>query len=268
MLSRTIADSKKLSEVSERAALVYLLLLPQHDGEGLIEADALSLLVAAGRFAISHGWTQDDLEAVRAELVKAELWVLKDGPHGEAAEYANWQNHQRLDKIGRGSSIAPDSDETPGNYGKTSADYGETPALKGREGKGSRREGEVEAPAAFHVDDELPRIRRSFARAFEQVTKSPFTIKPADLETFRLAAQLGTCRPWPDDTDLLAEIVRTLEGMQRRGVRYSVRTAINHLGESWDEPPAQRQNGKDPFPEVVYEDFTGRGQRGAVDAAD
>lgn len=123
-------------------------------------------------------------------------------------------------------------------------------------------------PAAFHVDDELSRVRRSFARAFERVTKTPFTTKPADLDTFRLAAQLGTCRPWPDDHALLAEIVRTLEGMQRRGVRYSVRTAINHLGESWDEPPAQRQNGKDPFPEVVYEDFTGRGKRGTADATD
>lgn len=247
ILSRTIVDSKKLSGVGERAALVYVLLLPQHDGEGMIEADGLSMLVGCGRFALAHSWSTGDMDAAREELVGAGLWKVGDGPHGDAALYVGWENHQRLDKIGRGTRLS--ESETPGNSGETMAQLRRNSGLeeKGREVE-DEVEGEVNGNGSGHT---LADIRGTFGMAFEEVTQSPATLSPKDLEAAREALELGTCDRFPD---LKREFVRTLRGLKSKNLRMSLRAVLNNLGSDWGtekaanarKTPRPRREG-DPF---------------------
>lgn len=253
LLSRTIVDSKKLATVSERAALIYVLLLPQHDGEGMVEADDLSMLTGCGRFALAKKWTLEAMSGAREELVAAGLWQMSDGPHGDAAEFVGWEDHQRLDKIGRGSRLSG---------GRTTAISGATPAISGATlaQLRPRREEEVEDEVEGEEEGKrngvpsLPRhdasdIRAAYSRAYETVTKAPALLKPADIQVIQSAIDLGTLERFPD---LEAEFVRTLRGLQSKKLGMSCKATINCAGGDWtkDEPhkrtaPVRREG--DPF---------------------
>lgn len=109
--------------------------------------------------------------------------------------------------------------------------------------------------AVFHVDEEASRIRRCWARAFEATTGKPCVLRPGDVAAIESAASLGSCREWPTDEVLTAELARTLAGMAKRSLPMKARVAIDHLNESWEDRP-KRTNGHDAFPEPAYQDFT------------
>jgi hypothetical protein len=174
LLSRTIVDSKKLATVGERAALVYVLLLPQHDGEGMIEADDLSMLTGCGRFALARNWSLLDMATVREELVGAGLWSMTDGPHGEAAEFVGWEDHQRLDKIGRGSRLS----------GRTSpAISGTTPAISGTTQAQLRPRREVEVEVEVEDEDEAEAVTRTSSSSSPRPSTKEDTPLPGSSET-------------------------------------------------------------------------------------
>lgn len=107
LVSSSLSESEKLSRCSERAALVYVLTLPQHDGEGRLQVDDVSMLDMLGRFAIIHEWHVRDMGALRDEIGQSGLWRLYQTKSGKlCAEVTDWQKHQRIDKIRRGSILA------------------------------------------------------------------------------------------------------------------------------------------------------------------
>lgn len=254
MLSRTIADSKKLSTLSERAALVYLLMLPQHDGEGMVECDDMSMLVACGRFAAAHGWDLPKMAEVREELVHSSIWILEEGPHGIAAEYANWMEHQRLEKIGRGSRITA-------NYGTTSAQLRHNSGLegKGREVEEKGREGEAPGERAkptpaplphdanhdgdsWSISDEASRIRL----ALVPIAPAMWTPGGSESELIHRYAREGTCRRWPDGK--LAAHLADLHGkiQAKRGKAPDMAYLLRQINADWDPSPEKKATKEIP----------------------
>lgn len=134
LVSSSLSESEKLSRCSERAALIYALTLPQHDGEGRLQVDDVSMLDMLGRFAITHGWHVREMPALREEIGDSGLWRLYQTKSGKVcAEVTDWHKHQRTDKIRRGSNLA---DEAGGICGMDTAD-GYAGGIPGpREGKG------------------------------------------------------------------------------------------------------------------------------------
>lgn len=134
LVAASLSESEKLSLCSERAALIYCLTLVQHDGEGRLQVDDVSMLDMLGRFAITHGWHVREMPALREEIGTSGLWRLYETKCGKTcAEVTDWQKHQRIDKIKRGSSLM---DEAGGICGTDTGDGYAGGIPRPREGKG------------------------------------------------------------------------------------------------------------------------------------
>lgn len=118
LVSATVSESECLARCSERAALVYLLTLPRHDGEGRLEVDDVSMVDMVGRFGIVHRWNVDIMPAIREEISSAGLWRVYETEDGKlCAEVIKWERHQRLDRITRGSDLTCEAPPQRGEQG-------------------------------------------------------------------------------------------------------------------------------------------------------
>lgn len=162
MISKTISTSRKVSRLSERAALVYTWVIPHTDDYGHIEGDALSI---KAKVVPMLPITAEQVQEVIAELVKNGLIRLYDADGERYLEIIGFDRYQTFKNDRPRTALYP-KDALGIQRNPAESEWKKRPA-KLREGKG--REGKMKNAA---VAAPLP----SKPRKPESNPDDPFTL--------------------------------------------------------------------------------------------
>lgn len=244
-----LGSNRRLAGVGVEAALLYLLALPYGDREGRLFGEPGDLIdEVCPAFARRHGWSEGFVDGLIEELVRVGLWERWSGPEGRVVGICRWHDHQHPSRL---------AEERPSAFADPPPSPYPSPPLKSNGSEWNNRTEPDEivrnrpepsgSPAAFHVDDEISRIRRCYCRSIEEVTNAPATLNPGDVEIIKAAAGLGTCRKWETEEALGQEMVRTLRGMSKRSLPMKSKVLFNHLDESWEDKQNGHTSARKPY---------------------
>lgn len=250
MLNRELMTSRKFRSLGWAARTIYCATYPFADRDGRLPGDpeecwaytGAAILIDAAGFA-----------AVVREIVESGLWIEGNGPDGEPyveiRAFAEAQSGFRYDREKPGRwDAGPTPESLRTNSGSTPEQVRTNSGLReenGSESESEREENGNGVPARHTIHD----IRAAYARAFEEVTKSPALLKPADIQVIQSAIDLGTLEPFPD---LEREFVRTLRGLKSKNLGMSCKATINCVGGDWikdgkPKPEPRPRDANNPF---------------------
>ena len=104
MLKKTIENSKKLSLVSDKAKVIWFMMLPHTDQAGRIKACAR---IVKGQYLTMLDYTEKDIQAALTELHQAGLLVVYSKNGDQFAEYTRFGDFQKIRRDRESESSIP-----------------------------------------------------------------------------------------------------------------------------------------------------------------
>lgn len=236
-LSKSIATSSKLATVSSDAARLYFHCLPHHDRDYLINGDPAEMLDEyVPAIALRNGWRPLTLGALIQELLSAGLWIRHTCKRTgrPVFEIVGAGRHQILNYKRESPSrwcvnAGPRGPRTPATVKTDAAQVEEEGEVEG--------EGEVKGAgvgtAPMSSKEDTPSVLGIWREIWEDDRGKVPPVSPLDRHVVEKAEEMGTFARWTKRKALKSEVVRTMEGMEARGLDVTLRGVVNHLGESW-----------------------------------
>jgi hypothetical protein len=113
MLKKTIANSRKLATVSDKAKVLWFMMLPHTDVEGRLK---VCPPIVKGQYLTMLNYSLAAIQKALTELHNAGLIILYEVEGNQYAEFTRFKDFQSLrpDREGESSILPPDSGTTPG----------------------------------------------------------------------------------------------------------------------------------------------------------
>jgi hypothetical protein len=261
MVSKSLFGSKKFAKLTERQALLYVMVLTHSDVKGRFEADPETLQVNSGRLGLAHSWSApgliEDLDALHA-VGLIDFWRVGEDSYGEIVDFSA-HNTVRVDR--EAESKIPDnpSRRTPGARREDSR---KAPTQVKGEVKAQVKKKTTSGDTSPKVDTRKQaegKLKHDFTARFCAIWKTLFgksyTVTRKDLGAIRDYG--GGAALVSDSFPSEPEVRKAIEHLGETGMHQSLAAVLG----TWQG--INESSGKKDQPKLeMYRDLTGISQEG------